>query len=191
MNSWNLFSTYLEDTFRKDGLSGDKAKIKAKHYNFWDSFGYSYEVLNLQFRENVLMKQSEPLEDNIFLNELWEFLNKRRNSLFKHLSITTAIILGIFWCYVSVYSFNYQRAEPVSTINNLFPLFFLLRLLFSLKGLPYVSEFLDWVLSQKRASLCLARILSYALCSMHCILCMVFYALCHMHCILCIQFHAL
>ena len=96
MNSWNLFSIYLEDTFRKDGLSGDKDKIKAKHYNFWDSFGYSYEVLNLQFRENVLMKQSEPLEDNIFLNELWEFLNKRRNSLFKHLSITTAIILGIF-----------------------------------------------------------------------------------------------
>ena len=86
---------YLEDTFRKDGLSDDKAKVKANHYNFWDSFGFSYEVLNLQFRENVFMKQSEPLEDNIFLNELWENLNKRRSSLFKHLSVTSAIILGM------------------------------------------------------------------------------------------------
>ena len=98
MNSWKLFSLYLVDTFKKEGLSDDNAKTKASHYNFWDSFGYKYEVLNLDFHENVFMKQSEPLEDNVFLNELWEILNKRRNSLFKHLSVTTAIILGMFWC---------------------------------------------------------------------------------------------
>jgi hypothetical protein len=93
-NSWHPFFLFLVTHFMKDGITEDEAKSRARHYNFWESLGFNYGDLKRDFEKKV-----HPLkncgENNKYINNLWEYLNERRNILTKNVSVSTGINLGM------------------------------------------------------------------------------------------------
>jgi hypothetical protein len=100
---------FLLTRFKKEGLSQNDAESKARYYNIWASLGYDYNNFKSDFQEKVLpANHKKPLEENKFLIALWETLNKKRTFLAKNLSVSTAINLGMFQCFIILHTGNFM-----------------------------------------------------------------------------------
>ena len=96
-SAWQPLFFFLLSRFRREGLTTDDAKSKAGQYNFWGSLGFNYSDFKFDVEEKVLpakKRRWRVIENCQYLQDLWRFLNTKRDLLAPNVSISTGINLG-------------------------------------------------------------------------------------------------